>query len=85
MVFRREIKGYNENLEWWDVFALDSKAQVISRGWFASGQEVSEVWKRLIVNVKTREPITKFQRKKNLAEIEKLQYKNMKLKIENEI
>ncbi len=34
-------------------------------------------------SVKPRNPLSKFQNKKNLTELEQLQYENMKLKIEN--
>ena len=37
----------------------------------------------LINKKKPGNPLTKFQNKKNLTELEQLQYENMKLKIEN--
>lgn len=50
--------------------------------WIKRYKEKGE--KGLINKRKPGNPLTKFQSKKNLTELEKLQYENMKLKIENE-
>jgi len=55
-----------------DIFIYKWKAAYLEHG--IEGLENS---------VKPRNPLSKFQNRKNLTELEQLQYENMKLKIEN--
>ena len=52
------------------------------RGWIRKYLEYGE--KALINKKKPGNPLCKYSSKKNLSEMEKLQYENMKLRIENE-
>ena len=80
-----KMKMINEVLEGESSYEVARKYDVSSgmiRSWIIKYNQFGE--ESLVNKKKPGNPLCKYSNKKNLTDIEKLQYENMKLRIENE-
>ena len=75
----RAINGYEST---WDVSRSENISNGMLNGWIQKYKEKGE--KGLEPQKRPGNPIAKYCNKKNLTDLEKLEYENMKLRIENE-
>ena len=66
----------------WDIEREDGIGHAITNRWLKNYNDLGE--DGLVNKKKPGNPLSKYSNKKNLNELEKLQYENMKLRIENE-
>ena len=76
------IKQMLEGRSCWDIERKDGIGHAITNRWLKNYNDLGE--DGLENKKKPGNPLCKYSNKKTLTDIEKLQYENMKLRIENE-
>ena len=78
-IVNRVLENYEST---WEVSKSENISNGMLNGWLKKYRELGE--KGLETKRKPGNPLMKYSKRKELTELEKLEYENMKLRIENE-